>query len=292
MSPEVSKAFSDAKSEVSKLVLDFLKQAHALGIKMGDLAATTKYMFPPKQQFLFDKSIEKTEVPTVPIEVPKDQNKEIPQEPEEVVPTDVNTPNTISPEAISSKKSSAEKGMKSKKDQLPLIENPEEKHKEIVENMMDEQRWKDLIPFSPWTWFVWAPKPSGIYKKFPNATEALLKQWQDQAGNKFTNEVDGLTNLLLAIGKGWLGQIDYFKDKDIAEKISNLIGKEIKGKPWSTFVKKFGNENSAEIYLSEKGIGKPSRNFPSKSEEEEPEIPISVKPSIPDFEDEDGSYSY
>ena len=290
MQPEVSKEFSIAKIEITKLVLDFLKQAHDLGIKAGDLAAVTRHMFPPKQQFLFDKTPDKEVVPTDKDQVPAD--KEVVPTDKEVVPTDKDQEPepVISPEAWLSGKSKPKN--EKKKVELPVIENPDQKQGEIMGDMMDTLRREDLEPFKPWTWFSWAKKPSGIYKKFPNAQEALLKQWQDQAGNKFTDEAEGLTNLFLALGKGWFGNIDYTNNKIVTTTISKLIGKEVKGRPWTDFVGHFKNdETSAEIYLSDKGVGKPSRAFSANTPESPPLESALTNSSIEDYQDEDGSYS-
>lgn len=273
VSPEIGKAFANARDEVSKLVLNFLKQAHDLGVKIGDLAATTRYMYPPKQQFLFDKGS--------------------PEKKDEVMPTEEKPEKAILPQKVAQPElAGKEKVAKEKKVELPIIENPAQKKSDILGNMMDKIRREDLEPFNPWTWFAWAKKPSGIYKKaIPDATEALLKQWQDQAGKKFTNELEGLTNMFVAFSKGWFGDIDYTNNKLVATKISNLMGKEVKGRPWSDFVKNFENENSAEIYLDTQGASKPSRF--SQAKPNTPEAPPLEKAasSIEDYTDDRGSYS-
>ena len=284
---EVVSAFTKAKEEVAKLVLSFLKQAHDLGFTAGDLEASTKWAT-HKQVPLFNRFGSDL--------MPTDKHKEVAPTDREVAPTDKEVAPTdkdepvIPPEDWPSVKNKPEV-TKKKKAVLPIIENPTEKHKDILEDMMDHLRWEDLQPFDPWTWFSWAKKPSGIYKKFPNAQEALLKQWQDQAGNKFTDEVEGLTNLFLTFNKGWFGHTDYTNNKEVVTKISNLIGKEVKGRPWTDFVRHFDNENAAALYLSEQGNNKPSRGFsPPKPEDADLWEPEAATSSL-SYEDDDGSYS-
>jgi hypothetical protein len=247
--PEVAQAFTDAKNSISKLVLNFLKKSHDLGIKIGDLVASTKYMFPPKQQSLFDKG--KAEQPT--------QSPEMVDQPKETQPKAVRSvPEKITPEK-------------------PVIENPTQEQSDILEGMVGEYRFKQLKPFEPWTWFAWASKPTKQRSKGVDLKDALLTQWREQAGNKFTSNLKGLTNLLTAVRNGWFGDTLYNNDSAVARRIGELLGRsKVNGRPWSDFMKlgQFASQSDADMYLSKQMKPIRSGDAPDKGVEE----PVAVKP--------------
>lgn len=261
VSPEITKAFEDAKKQIKDLFKKSIQDAHRLGRDLGDLIATTRYMHPPKQQSLpFEK---------------EGENK----------PGQKKTPEISPPAKVPHK---------------IAIPEAEKRLEDLVAAKMPQARFNELQKYKPWTWFHWVTKPSPKWKikalqdnKInPQSTdeEILLQQWKDQAGRKFTNNLAGLTNMFLSFHNEFFGDVDYTNDAAIRRKISDLMQTKVEGlPPWKTFLAlgKFADEKDAISYLANESTNRKLLNRKEVAKEsstsghvlDAPEGPAELLPS-------------
>jgi hypothetical protein len=167
---------------------------------------------------------------------------------------------------------------------LALIPDPKEEQKRIIRAAMtNKSRFDELEPFKPWTWFTWASKPTpkwimraiadGKITTEEDDGQKLLKQWEGQAGFKFTEDLEGLTNLFLAIRNGWFGDIEK-SDAAIAKRIGTLFDiDKVMGQPWKWLSKNFADQTDIDKYLSSETARRHLMHRQDKAREPAIEVP-------------------